>query len=284
MNKAYLELFPGAGGGAIVGGWSRPILASTTITFTQAGTVVISMVGAGGPGAAANSTSGAATGGNSAPWGRKKFKVAVGDVMVCTMAAGINSPATNATNGAKAGDSTVALNGVTILTVQGGEGGIYGGTTATAIALAPTATVTGADFWVPGVSAGSATFSASVATTSGGAAVDLLQTGLGRSPNMTVANAAIGGSVGTNAGGDNLAWLELSAWGIVIANAALASSTIAIPGRGGARSPAILPGAFAGSGDNNKSGYGAGGCGAQNGGSVQRSGDSYAYVTFTPLE
>ncbi|WP_293222331.1 hypothetical protein [Ottowia sp.] len=282
MNKTYLELFPGAGSGAIVGGWSRPILASTTITFTQAGTVVISMVGAGGPGAAANGTSGAATGGNSAPWGRKKFKVAIGDVMVCTMAAGISSPATNTTNGAKAGDSTVALNGVTILTVQGGEGGIYGGTTA--IALPPTATVTGADFWVPGVSAGSATFAASVATTSGGAAVDLLQTGLGRSPNMTAANVAIGGSVGTNVGGNSLAWLALSDWGIVITEPSLASAAIAIPGRGGARSPAILPGAFAGSGDSSKSGYGAGGCGAQNGGSVQRSGDSYAYVTFTSLE
>lgn len=278
----YTALFGSAGGGAPVGGWAMPILTSKSITFTQAGTVVISMVGSGGPGAAANSTSGAATGGNSAPWGRKKFKVAVGDVMVCTMAAGINPPATNATNGAKAGDSTVTLNGVTILTVQGGEGGIYGG--GTAIALAPTATVTGADFWVPGVSAGSATFAASLATTSGGAAVDLLQTGFGRSPNMTVANAAIGGSVGTNAGGDNLAWLELSAWGIVIANAALASANIAIPGRGGARSPSVLPGAFAGSGDSNKSGYGAGGCGSQSGGASSPSGDSYAYVTFTPLE
>lgn len=270
------------GGGTVVGGWAMPILGSKSITFTQAGTVVISIMSAGGAGAAGNTTTGAATGGNSAPWGRKKIKVAIGDVLTFTMAASAVSPATDATNGSNGGTTTVTLNGTTILTCQGGEGGVYGSPSATS--ATPVATITGADFWVPGVRAGNATFSASVATTSGGAAVDLLRTGLGRSPDRTTANTAIGGTVGTNLGGAYISWIELAMWGMVITDQSLASSTVSIPGRGGDVSGSIRAGAFAGSGvSNNKSGFGAGGPGAQQGGVGTLSGEAYAYITFTPL-
>jgi hypothetical protein len=113
--------------------------------------------------------------------------------------------------------------------------------------------------------------------------VDLLRTGLGRSPDRTAANTPVGGSLGTNAGGSFLAWTELAAWGIVIGDPNLATATTGAPGRGASQSPNIAPGAFAGGATGgNKPGYGAGGGGAQQGAANVPSGDAYAYLTFTP--
>lgn len=282
MNKTYAELLGGTIGGAGAGGWSMPIFASKNVTITESGTVVISCVGAGGAGASANTANGTATGGNSAPWGRKRVKVSAGDVLTFTLAAGVLSPSTANTNGAAGGVTTIALNGATLMTVAGGEGGIYNGMTA--VAAAATAVVTGADFWVPGIRAGSATFGSTYATVSGGAAVDLLATGKGRSPDRTTYNSAVGGSVGTD-DGTWMNWIELAAWGLFIADASIATSAMGVPGRGSTRTPAIMAGAFAGGGDNGGSpaGVGAGGGGTLQGGYGAKSGNAYAYITFTPL-
>ena len=99
-NKTYGELLNSGGGGAAVGGWSRAFISSATLpAFTQAGTVVLSYASAGGGGGAANNSSGSATGGNSGPWGRKKFSVSVGDILAVNIAAGGLKAAANATNG-----------------------------------------------------------------------------------------------------------------------------------------------------------------------------------------
>lgn len=284
MNKTFAELFPG-GGASAAGGWAMPIFASKSITFTQAGVVVINAVGAGGSGGVGNNTSAsAATGGNSAPWGRKKIAVSSGDVLLLTLGAGGPGVTTAITNGNAGGTTTISLNGTPIMTLQGGEGGVFVSGAGLATAQTPVATVTGADFWVPGLQAGTAIWNATSTTCSGGAAVDLLRTGLGRSPNKTTASSALGGTIGTDAGGVGLSWIELAAWGLVITDQTLATSTMGIPGRGGATSPVIAPGAFAGSGNTLPAGYGAGGAGLPLGNANARGGDAYAYVSFTPLE
>ena len=282
-NKTYAELFQSSGGGAAVGGWTQPIFGSKTITFTQAGSLVIAMVGAGGGGAANANTSGAATGGNSGPWGRKKITVSATDVLVVNIGAGGAKAASANTSGSAGSASTVTLNGTTILTVQGGEGGGFALTTATASAPVPTATVTGADFWVPGLQAGTAQVSSGQAS-SGGAAPDLLQTGLGRSPAVTSSGGVgLGGSVGTNAGGVPLPWVALAEWGFVITDSSTASTSLGAPGRGATPS-VCMAGPFGGGGGGlTTGGIGAGGCAAGTSVAAGNGGDGYAFLTFTPL-
>lgn len=144
--------------------------------------------GAGGSGAwGGNGTS--ATGGNSAPWGVVTIDVAPTKVLTFNFGAPGAKPAISS-NGIAGADSTLVYDGSTVMTVGGGEGGIYaagGGNTAPAN---PVATVTGADFWVSGLPA----FNASNGASGGGAA---------NIYNMTLAEVATtvaqrGRSVGTN--------------------------------------------------------------------------------------
>ena len=286
-NKTYAELFQSSDGGSSSGGWVRPIISSKTITFTQPGSLVISMVGGGGGGAVSPATNGSGTGGNSAPWGRKKVTVSAGDVLVVTIGAGGIKGAAAGTTGAAGSTSTVVLNGATIMTVPGGEGGNFSLASATATAPTPAAAVTGADFWASGLQAGSAQV-ATGGTVSGGAAVDVLMTGLGCSPNATTAgaSAAIGGSVGTDAGGIPYPWVAMAEWGMVITDSATASTTVGAPGRGATPST-NKAGPFGGGGGSTSTlspgeiGAG-GGAGAANPATAGAGGDAYAYVTFTP--
>lgn len=271
------------GGQQALGGWSRVIFTSRTILFTEPGTVILTLVGAGGSGVTQNN---AGTGGNSAPWGRKKIVVAGGDSLDVNIGAGGIKPPLN-TNGNAGGVSTVLLNGSTILTAQGGEGGVYAVGTALATAPLPTATVTGADFWVQGIQAGSAQAPLSGAAASGGAAVDVLATGTGRSPNVSGANVfGVGGSIGTNAGGIPMPWIVLADFGLVVTDGSTANATTGVVGRGGVANT-IAAGMFAGagshSGEVSPAGRGAGGC-AGSGAVVigAKGGDAYAYMTFTP--
>lgn len=279
----YAALFGSAGGGASAGGWSTPIISSRSITFTEAGTVVLSVVGAGGGGAVNAGGAGCASGGNSAPWGRKKITVVNGDVLAFTLAAGGAKAAGGSSDGTAGGTTTVTLNGVTILTVQGGEKGVYVAGTGPAQPVAPAATVTGADYWVPGVRAGSASGVSNAM--SGGAAVDVLGNSTGKSPAVTTTTPGLGGSVGTDAGGIFLSWLALTDWGIAITDPAQASASAGAPGRGGTSS-AVKSGAFAGAAANDASqvqaGYGAGGGGGTSTASASNGGPSYAYLNFTP--
>lgn len=279
----YAALFGSAGGGASAGGWSTAIITSRSITFTAAGTVVLSVVGAGGGGAVNAGGAGCASGGNSAPWGRKKFTVVNGDVLTFTMAAGGAKAAGGSSDGSAGGTTTVTLNGVTILTVQGGEKGVYVADTGPAQPVAPAATVTGADYWVPGVRAGSAGGVSNAL--SGGAAVDVLGNGTGKSPNVTTTTPGLGGSVGTDAGGIFLSWLAITDWGIAITDPAQASATVGAPGRGG-DAGTCRSGAFAGAGAHSSvqvaAGYGAGGGASSSTGAASNGGPSYAYLNFTP--
>lgn len=280
-----LDKLLGNSGAAALGGWSMPIFSSKSITFTQTGTVVLSVVGAGGGGGSFFTTAGAATGGNSAPWGRKKIKVSAGDVLALSIAAGGARATTSPGNGSPGGDTTVTLNGVTIMTVRGGEGGV-GLSSGTANAPTASATVTGADYWVSGLRAGSAT-SGGAGTSSGGAAVDVLSCGLGRSPDASGASG-LGGSVGTNAGGYPTGWIALLDFGMVITDGATASPTVGATGRGAASNLAAghFAGGFptAGGAIPSMGGIGAGGAGSSNASAINAGvgGPGYAYLTFTP--
>lgn len=277
----YAELF-GALGAGTVGGWSRSIFESVSITFTQAGKCALTVVGAGGSGAAGQSGTASTTGGNSAPWGRKWFTVAAGDVLVINIGAGGAKPSGNLRNGNAGNITTVTLNGATILSVEGGEGGVYASGTGTATAPAPVAAVTGADYWVKGIRAGSMQANSS-ASFGGGAAVDVLQSGKGRSNSISVsAGAGNGGSVGNDTGGPPFSWVAIAEFGLVITDGGSATSTNGAVGRGG--SSGIAPGIFAGSAGNSgiKAGAGGGGCGGNDASSSGAGGDAYVYLVFSP--
>ena len=285
-NKTYAELLAQGGGGAAAGGWSRAIFSSATIVFAENGFVQMSIVGAGGSGGAGASGTYSASGGNSAPWGRKRIAVVAGDSLVINLAAGGVQPA-NSSPGVAGGVSTVALNGSTLMTIQGGEGGVIAAGTALAQSPVPSATVTGADFWVGGVRAGDAKSTAGVCF-SGGAAVDILQSGLGRSPDALGSSVTgVGGSVGNNIGGVPFSWVAVADWGLVITDGGTATATNGAVGRGGAGA-GIAAGAFAGGGGGataqSRGGVGAGGGGVNNGTPLAGGGNAYAYLVFTPLQ
>lgn len=277
-NPSFSRIF---GGAVASGGWVRAFLENGTHTFTQNGTMTVSGFGGGGGGAqTTNSSTTQATGGNSPPWGRKTFRVKVGDVLSVTVGAGGLGAATVSTNGAAGGDTVISLNGTPIMTCQGAAGGVFS-SSGTATPAAATATVIDADLAVPGLQAGTAT---GAGTGSGGAALDVLQTGLGRSPNST-SGAALGGSVATNAGGDTLAWIAYLEFGIAPGD----GSTYLTPGRGGGPAGLARPngGFFAGGSVETPvpcSGGRGGGGGAGRGNAGGPGGRGYAFVSFTPEE
>ena len=284
-----LNSLDNVGGAAAVGGWTTSVFSSRTTTFTQTGKLAISMVGSGGGGAVASGGQSSATGGNSGPWGRKVIDISSGDVLVVNIGAGGLKSASNSANGNQGGTSTVTLNGVTILTIQGGEGGVFADLTATASASVPAATITGADFWVAGVRAGSAQCTSGSPSCSGGAAVDILQSGLGRSPAAVGAGiTGVGGSVGTDSGGIPIPWIALMEWGFVITDGASATAALGSPGRGGV-SGTIASGALAGGGAKSTTlstvngGIGAGGGGGNLPNSTGNGGPAYAFLAFAPL-
>ena len=285
-----LNSLDNVGGAAAVGGWTTSVFSSRTTTFTQTGKLAISMVGSGGGGAvAAGSAQSSATGGNSGPWGRKVIDISAGDVLVVNIGAGGLKSAGYSANGNQGGTSTVTLNGVTILTIQGGEGGVFADLTATASASVPAATITGADFWVAGVRAGSAQCTSVSPSCSGGAAVDILQSGLGRSPAAVGDGiAGVGGSVGTDSGGIPIPWIALMEWGFVITDGASATAALGSPGRGGV-SATLAAGALAGGGADSANlptvngGIGAGGGGGSSPSNAGNGGPAYAFLVFASL-
>lgn len=277
--STFKQLFFGGGGAQALGDYSLYFFSSRTHTFTAAGTAVITIVGATGSGARGNTGSGAATGSNSAPWGRLKIAVAAGDVLTVNIGAGGAAQSGTNVNGLAGSNTTVALNGVTILTAQPGEPGVYNATAA--VSANATATVTGADFVVSGLRAGNATGSN---TASGGAALDVLRSGLGRSPNSTVVSSP-GGSVGTDAGGNTFGYIAYLDFGFVPSD----GRSDNVPGRGGGGGATVnIGGPFAGGASGSTAG-GAGGIGGGAGGSVGNNpsgagSPGFVYATFTPSE
>lgn len=260
-------------------GWKMIIPVSKTINFTKAGYCRLTMVGAGGSGAALSRVNGTGgTGGNSAPWGVKVFQVSAGSSLAITLGAGGAQPAASS-NGLPGSTSTAVLNGTTILSAQGGEGGVYRSGAGLVDAPAPSAAIIGADFYVPGVRAGSVTVAAGDYRTGGGAAVDILQTGRGRSPNVTTASTAPGGSVGSDDGSlpsQYLLFEDIGMTSVGVGYGAAAASRVAT--------------AFGGGAGNNTSvtytnaGLGAGGAGGDISSVVGLGGNAYAYLVFEPTE
>lgn len=273
MNKTFAELFPGGGGSASLGAWAMPILTSKVLpAFAVAGEVRIAVMGGTGSGARCSGAAGGATGSNSSPWGVKVLTVAAGDILEFVIGAG---GAAKTTDGAgNAGNSSlVKLNGVTIMTAQPGEPGAYG-TTYPLNAPAPTATVAGADWVVPGLRAG-AVLAASNYT--GGSAVDVFRTGLGRSTGLA------GGSVGADADAQpSPAFPSGSAeLGVQFTGGVEVGS----PGVGSG-SAVNAPGIFAGGASANSGTLQGGRLGGGGGGAYSVNsgpgGNGYAYIVFVP--
>lgn len=275
--------------GGMSAGWKMQVFASKSVTFSKAGWVRLAVQSAGGSGAATSGATGVCgTGGNSGPWGVKLIRVAAGDVLAITIGAGGARPATSGSNGLQGGTTTVTLNGTTIITAQGGEGGVYLGALGTANAPVPAATITGCDFWVPGIRAGSATVASGAQCYGGGAASDVFQNGTGRSPNApSGATASNGGTVGVDGGGAVTPYISMLEWGFATGIAGAQYS----PGQGSVTG-SWMSGPFGGGGGTNQSGQSAycnAGIGAGGGAAVSNfysglGGSAYAFLQFEPTE
>ena len=271
-------------------GWKMAIFTTNSITFPKAGYVRLAMQGSGGSGATVASASNgvAATGGNSGPWGVKSFRVAANDALVVNIGAGGAQPTGGvATAGNQGGVSTAVLNGSTILTAQGGEGGLFRTSAGTIDAPVPSATVTGGDFWVPGIRAGSATCSGSVQALSAGAASDVLRCGLGRSASVNAVGVFSGGCVGSDGGFSSIPYIAFEDFGIVPSSPGSRS-----PGQGGVQASSWQAGPFAGGANCPQSsqvamahgGYGGGGGAGYSQSFTGIGGGAYAYLIYEPVE
>lgn len=273
----FNQAFGGGSASGALGGWALPILASKSITITRKGRLQIAAMGGTGSGGFSTTGGEGATGANSAPYGVKVIDVAVGDVVEFVIGAG--AAGQTVPGSGIAGNATlVKLNGATIMTCNPGEPGIKGASFPL-IQTAPTATVVGADYWVAGLRSGQI---AASNTSSGGAAVDVFRTGLGRSTGTP------GGSVGADGSATGTTYtapLALPSFELGISFLGL--NTAGLAGvAGNQTTPA--GGLFAGgagsvSGTNpGKGGRGAGGGGGFAGTASGAGGDGYAFIVFQP--
>ena len=273
----FNQAFGGGSASGALGGWALPILASKSITITRKGKLQIAAMGGTGSGGFTSTAGEGATGANSAPYGVKVIDVAVGDVVEFVIGAG--AAGQTVPGSGIAGNATlVKLNGTTIMTCNPGEPGIKGASFPL-VQTAPTATVVGADYWVPGLRSGQL---AAGALGFGGAAVDVFRTGLGRSTGTP------GGSVGADGNSNGTTYtapLALPSFELGISFLGLNTAGLA----GVAGNQTTPPGGlFAGgagsvSGTNpGKGGRGAGGGGGYAGTSSGPGGDGYAFIVFQP--
>lgn len=254
----------------------------TTRTFpvpswAKKATVVIH--GSGGGGALMNNTAGeSATGGNSGPWGQVTFDVLPAQTLVINIGAGGVQKAVPAGNGNAGSSSTVVLNGVTKMTVPGGEGGVYKATGG-AVAATPSAAVTGADFWVPELPA----YNAPTAV-SGGAASNVFN--MLASELTTTASPPSGRHVGMPG---NVPY-STPLMGVIHPNIPILffSTTVGHPGVGGETNNNTAVGLFAGGHGHSgstllgcKGGQGGGGGGGAFSAINNSGGDALGYVVFT---
>ena len=251
----------------------------TTRTFpvpswAKKATVVIH--GSGGSGALGSGAPTSATGGNSGPWGQVTFDVLPAQTLVINIGAGGVQKAAPAGNGNAGSSSTVVLDGVTKMTVPGGEGGVYKAT-AGAVAATPSAAVTGADFWVPGLPASDAP-----ATVSGGAASNVFY--------MSASELIASGIPGRHVGMPGNVPPSTPLMGVIHPNIPVLffSTTVGHPGVGGDAGISAAVGLFAGghgytglSSLGCKGGQGGGGGGGAFSAINNSGGDALGYVVFT---
>lgn len=183
-------------GGSSSGPAAIPLLYTASGTFTApfACFVDLTILGAGGSGAANTN----ATGGNSGPWGVKRITLSQGDILTMNIGAG-GAGVSGGVNGNAGGTTSVQLNGAAaFLSATGGEGGTGNGGGATIDPATIVSTVTGADAWFTGLQSGAVTAAVSSSRT-GGAAVNVAGDGRGRSPSTSAGSTSTaGGSVGTD--------------------------------------------------------------------------------------
>lgn len=252
----------------------------TVPSWAKKATVVLH--GSGGGGAFSLAASGyAATGGNSGPWGQITLAVQSGQTLAINLGAG-GAAKTTQGNGNAGASSTVVLAGTTVMTVQGGEGGVLD-TTFDVLAATPTATVTGADFWVTGLPAYNANQSNNPG--SGGAASNVF--------NMAVSELTAGAQQqGRNVGMPGNAPVSTPLMGVMHPNIPVLffSTTVGHPGVGGSSSVPDAAGMFAGGGGRDSSGTVLrGGIGGGGGGGNRSTvstldnsgGGALAYVVFS---
>lgn len=257
------------------GGLTYPLNFFTSGTWTAPFdcTVALRIHGSGGSGAA----HAVALGGNSAPWGLKWLALSAGDVLTISIGAG-GAPVTAPNDGLAGSTTTVQLNGVTILTAAGGEGGL-GAASGALNPAAASAVVTGADVWFPGLQSGSASGSPQRL---GGAAANLSCDGSGRSPSANTGGAYVGGSVGVVPTINATTAVDAPP---LIAFATLGFFALAGMGKGGGIG---LPGGLFGGGGGTAGSVsgGAGGIGAGGGASNTTSGNGgkgYVFMTVTKV-
>ena len=264
-----------ASGSASLDAWAMPVLTSKVLpAFSVAGKVRIAVMGGPGSGARCSaSVAAGATGSNSSPWGVKVLTVAAGDILEFVIGAGGAAKTTDGA-GNVGNSSLVKLNGATIMTAQPGERGAYGNAFPLN-APAPTATVVGADWVVPGLRAGAVASAENGVT--GGAAVDVFRTGLGRSTGI------VGGSVGADAGsGSSPAFPSSSAELGVQFTGVVAVGSPGVGAGPGFDAPGIFAGgagATSGTLQGGRLGGGGGGAYSVNSGP---GGNGYAYIVFVP--
>lgn len=172
---------------------SRPYTTSGTFTAPANGWVTTMQMGGGG-GGGRSGTSGTATGGSSAAWAGKLWRVTAGQVLTITVGAGGAYGAADGAAGG-AGGATTITDGVTTVTSPGGLGGLASAAAAALTGPNGGAAPTNADIGAAGSKAGNCAAVAGART--GGAGVDLLAKGgnATRSGDATGAFCSGGGSV-----------------------------------------------------------------------------------------
>lgn len=178
----------GGGGALRVQAIQQNIFTSTSIVYPKKGILIVRAMSAAGSGARG---AGSATGGYSGAWGLKLLQIAAGTVVTVVVGAGgaIKSVDGNGNNG---GDTTVTINGVTY-TLAGGLGGVMGG------ASAPANMSDISALWDYGARNATPGWNSNART--GGAGLDVMALGLGRSGGLGGGGATSDGSNQERGGG-----------------------------------------------------------------------------------
>lgn len=311
-------------GGAL--GAGKPLLLKTQRAYTTSGTFtapvdgwITTMQMGGGGGGGRSGSSGTATGGSSAAWAGKLWRVKAGQTLTITVGAGGAYGASDGAAGGNGGATTIT-DGVTTVTSPGGLGGLASSVAAVLTGPNGGAAPTNADIGAAGSKSGNCAAVGGART--GGAGVDLLAKGgnATRSGDATGAFASGGGSVAWHSGnastastggagyggpsigataglnaigdtGDVSSMTQPSPWGVPYFGGG-GSSGFVYPGGGGVGLNASTGGAGgfgaggggAGGGTTSAGGpggFGAGG-GAGGGSGNGKGGDGYVWLEFTP--
>lgn len=240
---------------------------SKTVTATGSGRAILRCMGAAGGGARGAN----ARGGNGGTVATKEITVTKGDQLVVTIPAGGAGKTSTDGDGATGGTLTIVRNGVTLISIPGGIGGVNA-----AAMPGNNAAPTGADWYVLGGRGGNASYS-------GGGGAMIVEGGTVAGQGGTSGGGALGNGVSSRGGGclfDNSGGDFLTAETCVLrivqpmpSGGVLASSSATAFGGG---NPGSYSGGFGGGGGTGGTGVGtsgfSGGFAGGGGGSYDSSG------------